>query len=225
MSLAAGPPLPPANCSMARLPGLAERPAELRLRTPTAGFGADPLAGAAGAAVPEQSAPAGPPPPGMLRVDCRPPPPSGLPEHYQLQLLRGQVVRFNLSLAPGAPPVWELPWSPEAGATYVAHLFAVNAKGRSEPTVLTGGPLRGPEDPTGASSSSRRLSGRGGDSGRLREEEVVTGRRGVTSINGARTVYHLCASRRECFAGPARPAPPRRVFYMRAQLDTESTAG
>ena len=115
-------------------------------------------------------------------MDCRPPPASGLPEYYQLQLLRGQVVRYNLSLSPGAPPVWQLPWSPEAGATYVAHVFAVNSKGRSEPTVLTGDPLRGLEDSTGTGSSSR-LSGEGGDScsegpaaaSRIGGEEEVVG--------------------------------------------------
>lgn len=166
-----GRPLAPVNCSMARLPGQAERPAELRLKTPVAGFGTDPhpawgalvpVVTPPGIPPPDSPPPDIPPPPGMLRVDCRPPPSSGLPEYYQMHLLqlghplgrpRGVLsgegssgaVRYNLTLAPGAPPVWELPWAPEAGAVYSAHLFAVNAKGRSEPAVLSGGPLRGPE--------------------------------------------------------------------------------
>ncbi|KAE8750739.1 hypothetical protein FOCC_FOCC002449, partial [Frankliniella occidentalis] len=161
----AGAPLPPSNCSMARLltPAGVPRPAEIRERTPPWSFGAD----------------LQPPPPqqpatldqhedgvdghaGTLRVDCRAPPASGLPEHFQLHLLREPlaVLRYNLTLPGGAPPVWELPWAPEPGATYSARVYAVNAKGRSEATVLEGGPLRG-ADPTAADPSN--LSGGAAD--------------------------------------------------------------
>ncbi|KAJ1528328.1 hypothetical protein ONE63_006749 [Megalurothrips usitatus] len=130
---------------MARLLSAAERPSEIRLRPggappPPGGFsfGAEPPPPPAPLEVPEDRA-------SVLRVDCRPPPPSGLPESFQMLLVREPqaVLRYNVTLPAGAAPVWELPWAPEPGASYSARLYTVSGKGRSEATVLEGGPLRG----------------------------------------------------------------------------------
>nr|CAD7586356.1 unnamed protein product [Timema genevievae] len=71
-----------------------------------------------------------------LHVECVESFDGGLPQSFVMELLElpGLSPRFNLSV-PRGPPVFDV-YGMEPGASYRVHLYATNAKGRSEPFVI-----------------------------------------------------------------------------------------
>lgn len=78
-----------------------------------------------------------------LHVECLESFDGGLPQGFLMELLElpELIPRFNVTLTKG-PPVFEL-YGIESGSSYKVNLYAVNAKGRSDPVVLETATFKG----------------------------------------------------------------------------------
>jgi hypothetical protein len=71
-----------------------------------------------------------------LHVECLESFDGGLPQSFVMELLElpGLRPRYNVTVARG-PPMFDI-YGLEPGSSYQVNLYAVNAKGRSEPYVI-----------------------------------------------------------------------------------------
>ncbi|XP_066995324.2 neural cell adhesion molecule 2 [Anabrus simplex] len=88
-----------------------------------------------------------------LHVECLESFDGGLPQSFLMEVLElpGRRPRYNVTVA-RAPPVFDL-YGLEAGTSYQVNLYAVNAKGRSEPYVIEPVTFKGVAKFTGPSTT------------------------------------------------------------------------
>ncbi|XP_055678044.1 hemicentin-1-like [Lutzomyia longipalpis] len=93
-----------------------------------------------------------------LHVECVEGFDGGLPQGFLLELVEMPALRLARNLSLARPPVSFYIDGLEAGSSYRIILFAVNAKGRSEPTIIDDINFKGVAKFTGPSSVSVQLS-------------------------------------------------------------------
>ncbi|XP_069683124.1 neural cell adhesion molecule 2 [Periplaneta americana] len=88
-----------------------------------------------------------------LHVECLESFDGGLPQSFLMELLElpGLRPRYNVTVVRG-PPVFDI-YGMEPGASYQVNLYAVNAKGRSEPYIIEAVTFKGVAKFTGPSTS------------------------------------------------------------------------
>lgn len=88
-----------------------------------------------------------------LHVECLESFDGGLPQSFLMELLElpGLRPRYNITVARG-PPMFDI-YGMEPGASYQVNLYAVNAKGRSEPYIIEAVTFKGVAKFTGPSAS------------------------------------------------------------------------
>ncbi|GLV36530.1 sidestep IV [Carabus blaptoides fortunei] len=88
-----------------------------------------------------------------LQVDCTESFDGGLPQSFMMEILELPTMRSIMNItATRAPPLFTAEGL-EAGASYKVHLYAVNAKGRSDPTIIDSITFKGVAKYTGPSTT------------------------------------------------------------------------